>query len=63
MVLKPDIGRCASLLAVLRRMVDTRQCASKDTGPQRGWIWGQSHIECRKDRVSARTLGLEGGGL
>ena len=26
-----------------------------------GWIWGRSHIDWRKERVSARTLGPEGG--
>ena len=41
--------------------VDMRQCASKDTGPQRGWIWWQSHVDWRKERVSARTLSPEGG--
>ena len=33
---EPEIGRCVSLLAVPRRVVDTRRCASKDTAPQRG---------------------------
>ena len=36
MVSEPDTGRCARLLAVPRRRVDTRRCASKDAGPQRG---------------------------
>ena len=35
MVSEPDTGRCASLL-VSRRRVDTRRCASKDAGAQRG---------------------------
>ena len=35
MVSEPDTERCASLLAVPRRGVDTRWCASKDAGPQR----------------------------
>ena len=35
--------------------VDTRRCANKDTWHQRGWIWGRSHIDGRKERVSART--------
>ena len=30
-----EIGRCASLLAVLRRGIDTRWYASKDAGSQR----------------------------
>ena len=29
------IGRCANLLVVPRRGVDTRRCASKNVGPQR----------------------------
>ena len=41
--------------------VDTRRCASKDAGSQRGWIWGRSHIGWRKKRVPAKTLGPEGG--
>ena len=39
---------------------DTRQCASKDVEPRRGWT-GESHIDWRREQVSARTLGLEGG--
>ena len=42
--------------------VDTRQCFSKDTGPEREWIKG-SHIDWRRERVPARMLGLKGGGL
>ena len=41
--------------------VNTRWCASKDTGPKRGWIWQGSHIDWRKEKVLARTLGPEGG--
>ena len=59
MVSEPDTGRCASLLTVPRTGVDMRQCASKDARPQRRWIWGRSHIDWRKERVLARTLGLE----
>ena len=40
MVLEPDTGRCVSLLVVLRREVDTRRCASKNSGPQRGGGFG-----------------------
>ena len=36
MVSEPDIGRCAREEAVPRRGVDTRWCASKDTGSGRG---------------------------
>ena len=32
-------------------------------GPEGGWIWWGSHIDWRKERVSARTLDYEGGGL
>ena len=63
MVSESDTRRCVNLLTVLRRRVDTRWCASKDAGPKEGWIWGRSHIDWRKKRVSARTLDLEGGGL
>ena len=43
--------------------VDMRLCASKNVGPQRGWIGWGSHIDWRKERVPARTRGFEGGGL
>ena len=43
--------------------VPARRCASKDAGPQGGWIWRGSHIDWRKERVPTRTLGLKGGGL
>ena len=61
MVSELDTRLCASKETLPRRGVDTRQCASKDAGPQRGWIWRGSHIDWRKERVSARTLGPEGG--
>ena len=57
MVSKPDTERCASEEAEPRRGVDMRRCASKDTGPQGGGLW---HIDWRRERVLARTLGLEG---
>ena len=56
-----DTGRCADFLVVPRRGIDTRQYASKDAGPRRGVDLGRSHIDWRKERVSARTLGPEGG--
>ena len=40
MVLEPDTGQCASLLAVPRRGIDTRRCASKDAGSQKGMDLG-----------------------
>ena len=58
---EPETGQCASLLAVPQRWVDTRQCASKNAGPQRGWIWGRSHIDWRNERVTSRTVNPEGG--
>ena len=61
MVSEPDTRRCVSLLALPWRGVDTRRCASKDAGPQGRWNWVLSHIDWRKERVSARTLGPEGG--
>ena len=38
-----------------------RRYASKDADPERGWIWWGSHIDWRKERVPARTLGPKGG--
>ena len=32
-------------------------------GPEGGWIWWESHIDRRKERVSARTLGPEESGF
>ena len=40
--------------------VDISRCASKDIEPQKGWIGG-SHIDWRRERVPASTLGPEGG--
>ena len=37
-----------------------RWCASKDAGPEGGWI-GRSHIDWRRERVPTRTLGPKGG--
>ena len=36
MISERDTRRCVSLLAVSRRGVDTRRCASKDAGPRGG---------------------------
>ena len=38
-----------------------RRCASKDAGPRRGVDLVGPHIDWRKERVPARTLGPEGG--
>ena len=38
MVSKPDTERCASLLTVPPKGGDTRQCANKYVGPQRGGL-------------------------
>ena len=49
--------------------LDTRRCASEEAEPQRGWTRGGvlakmlDHIDWRRERVPARTLGTEGGGL
>ena len=43
------------------RGVDTRRCASKDVGHRRGVDLVVSQIDWIKERVSARTLGPEGG--
>ena len=69
MLSEPDTGRCASLLAVLRRGVDTRRCASKDAGPRRGggWImmshigWGGENTIYKGRFVPTFSLFPEGG--
>ena len=43
MVSELDTERCASEEVEFGRGGDTRQCASKDAGPRRGWIV-RSHI-------------------
>ncbi|KAG7017147.1 hypothetical protein SDJN02_22259, partial [Cucurbita argyrosperma subsp. argyrosperma] len=43
--------------------VDTRQCTSKDAGLRRGWIWWQSHIDWRKERVPARMMVVKEDGF
>ena len=43
MVSETNTGRCVSEEAEPWRVVDTRRYASKDAGPQRGWI-ERSHI-------------------
>ena len=55
MVSEPDTGRYANEEAEARRGVDTRRCASKDTGPRRRLI-GRFHIDWRRERVLVRTL-------
>ena len=62
MVSDPDTEKCANEEDESRRGVDTRQCASKDVEPYGGWIRG-SHINWRSERVPARMLGPEKGGL
>ena len=39
-----------------------QRCVSKDVGPRMRVDLVGSHIDWRKERVLARTLGLEGGG-
>jgi len=60
MVSESDIERCASEEAKPQREVDTRWCINKDAEFQRGWI-EESYIDWRRERVTVRTLGLEGG--
>ena len=53
--IEPDTGRCVSLLAVPRRGVDTRRCASKDAGPKGGGFGGSptsigGRKECQRRR-------------
>ena len=55
MVSELDTGRCASLLAVPRRGVDTRRCASKDAGPKGWWIWGHRTM-CQPSRCSPKGV-------
>ena len=63
MVSETDIGRCVSLLAIPRRGVDMRRCASKDAGPKGGWIWGRptsigGRKECQQERWAPKGGGL-----
>ena len=51
-VWKPLSTRCEEVES--RRGMDTRRCASKDAGLQRG-LNGESHINWRRERVQART--------
>ena len=43
MVSEPDTGQYANEEAEPQRGVDTRRCASKALGPERGWIGGVPH--------------------
>ena len=63
MVSKSDIGRCASLLAVPRRGVDTKRCASKDAGPKGGRFKGGptsigERKECQQERWAPKGSGV-----
>ena len=62
MVSKQDIGRCASEEAKPRRGVDTRRCASKDAGLQRGRLRGPTLIgemnECQRECWAPKRGGL-----
>ena len=66
MVSKTDTRRCVSLLVVPRRRVDTRRCANKDAGSQRGVDLG-AVLHRLKEGKSANedagtlTLGPKGG--
>ena len=57
MISEPDTGQCVSLLAVPRRGVDTRRCASKDAGLKGGWTWWGSHIELEKGTSDSEDIG------
>ena len=57
MVSESDTGRCANLLAIFRRGVDTRRCASKDAGPQRGVDLGAVPHRLEEGKSASRTLG------
>ena len=62
MVSELDTGRCASLLVVPRRGVDTRRCASEDIGPQScGFEGGPTSIGGRKECQRGRWVPKEGG--
>ena len=56
MVSEPDTGRCASLLAVPRRRVDTRLCASKDAGHTR--LCAVRMLGPKRGRLSGRCASL-----
>jgi len=62
MVPELDTGRCASEEVEPRWRVDMRRCVSKDAGPKGGELGGPK-IDWRKERMLARMLGSEGGGL
>ena len=60
MASEPDTERCASLLAIPRRGIDTRQCASKDARPKGGGFGGgPTSIRGRKE--CHRVCWREGG--
>ena len=40
--------------------LDMRRCASKDAGLNRGGFGGGSHVDWKKERVPAKTLGPKG---
>ena len=49
MVLELDIERCANEEAKPRREVDTRRCANKDVGPRKKGVFGEFHIDWRRN--------------
>ena len=57
MVSEPDIGRCASLLAVPPKGVDTRRCASKDAGPKGGGGFGAVPHELEEGKSASEDAG------
>ena len=64
MVLEPNTGQCTSEEVESRRGVDTRQCASKDAGSRKGWIWGVPHRlekgnECQQGRQALKGVDCE----
>ena len=59
-VSEPNIGRCASEEAELRREVDTRWCVSKDAGPRRVVDWGVPHRLEKETSVSKDSVPRSG---
>ena len=57
MVSELDTGRCASLLAIPRRGVDTRWCVSKDAGLQRGVDLGVVPHQLEEGKTASEDAG------
>ena len=62
MISEPNTGRCVSLLTVPQRGIDTRWCASKDVGLQRGVdLGGGVPHRLEKGTSASKDAGPKGG--